>query len=88
MSELASEVEMDLEREDRARSNRYVLETFQTKPEGVHAEHRYDGGPYDSSRIRLKPNGWDHEHCFLSVVRIEDGDSWWSAWSPHTGRAL
>jgi hypothetical protein len=50
MSESASEEEMDPEREDRARSYRYVRETFRTKAslidlkpiaEGVYAEHRY-----------------------------------------------
>jgi hypothetical protein len=82
MSELASEDDtMDPDRENRARSYRYVRETFRTKPslvnlkpiaQGCYAELRYDGGPYDSSRFRLNPNGWDHEHCFLCSLRIED----------------
>ena len=31
----------------------------------------YDGGPYDDTRLQLRPGGWDHEHCTRCGATID-----------------
>jgi hypothetical protein len=41
----------------------------------------YTGQDYDASKFRLQPGGWDHEHCFICMLKIQDGDPYWRSTS-------
>ena len=79
------------ELEEYARTFKYAQKTFVTKSslikilpieKGWVSEFPWDGEPYDSSKYTLQPDGWDHEHCFVCGLRVENGDSWWAASPP------
>jgi hypothetical protein len=74
-----------------AKKQRYVHRVFSPSPslitlqpndERWFAEHPYDGGPFDPTKYRLKPQGWDHSHCFICNLRIVEGDKCWAAIPP------
>jgi hypothetical protein len=60
------------------------LMALEPNEDGLYLEMPYEGGPFDSSEFRLIEEGWDHTHCCLCTVRIDQGDSWWSALPPST----
>jgi hypothetical protein len=80
------------EREIRARRHQYTRQTFIAGPclvaihpnqEGWIAVIPYDGRPYDASKYRIEATGWDHQHCSVCEVRIDEGDTWWVAPPPN-----
>src|SRR3954471_14407369 len=60
-----------------------MLITREPNEDGLFASHAYHGGPFDESRFRLIPEGWDHDHCWVCNAKVEPGDEWWAAEPPN-----
>lgn len=92
MDDDAAELEAtQREKEEIARGLRFVRRTYSAEDmlvalepneAGLVASHPYHGGPFDESRFRLAPAGWDHDHCFICMATVEPGDEWWAAIPP------
>jgi hypothetical protein len=44
---------------------------------GYYVSGIYDGKPYDETKFRLVPGGWDHEHCYICSAKVLAGAEWW-----------
>ena len=44
---------------------------------GYRVEAPYTGQRYDPAKFELVEGGWDHEHCDVCSVRIEEGNTYW-----------
>jgi len=42
----------------------------------------YTGQEYDSEIFELVDKGWDHEHCWICNVNIEEGNLYWTSCDP------
>lgn len=82
---------MQRQREEEARTLRYVRQTYvaedmlvarEPNEAGLYPSHPYHGGLFDETRFRLVRAGWDHDHCFVCIATIEPGDEWWAAVPP------
>src|SRR5437879_639251 len=50
---------------------------------GFVASRPYHGQSFDNTRFRVVEGSWDHEHCFICMVKIEPGAEYWRATPPH-----
>src|SRR2546430_14818287 len=89
-----AESEARRELEETARRLRYTRQPYtaedmliarEPNEAGLFASHAYYGGPFDESRFRLIPAGWDHDHCWVCFAKGEPGDEWWAAEPPDEG---
>lgn len=63
----------------------FVQRVFTSKPSlrartgcnGWIKETEYTGQPFDNSEFEIVPGAWNHEHCTICLVAIEDGMSYW-----------
>jgi hypothetical protein len=42
-----------------------------------HVSFPHDGTSFDPAVWKLMPEGWDHEHCYACMVRIDFGTECW-----------
>lgn len=47
-----------------------------------YASIQYTGQPFDPDEYEFVDEGWDHEHCEVCWVRIEEGMSYWTSVTP------
>jgi hypothetical protein len=83
--------EMRREAEEFARRQRFVRQRFtdqdmlmarEPNEAGYYASCPYHGEPYDETRFRVVPGGWDHEHCFVCMAKVLLNEEWWRAEPP------